>query len=107
MLDSGCVTHIGAVHGINVKILTGPDAGKIFLANTVETVQDIVMTSDLGSDTRAKRVIRFQDSRGLPQINSQATIEIDGQRWTAVLNPGDGYLTTDFELKQIVEGKDT
>lgn len=105
-LDAGCVTHIGAVHGLSIKILDGPDAGKTFWANVVETEQDIVLNSDLSEDRRAKRIIRFQDSKGVPNILNQGKVEIDGKQWTAVRNPGDGYLTTDFELKQIVQGKD-
>lgn len=101
MLDSGCVTHIGAVHGFAVKILTGPDAGKLFFANAVETESDFILDGEISSDRRGKKVIRFQDSQGVPKIPSQGKIEIDGKIWSAVVSPGDGYLTTDFELKEV------
>lgn len=99
MLDLGCVAHVDGIHGEQIAILSGSrDAGKAFTV-VRETETDVVLTSDLGEDRRSKRIIRFRDSKGIPEILSQTILQTeDGKQWRAVRNPLDGYLTTDFEL---------
>lgn len=107
MLASGCALHVEAIHGESILILDGPDAGKPFQA-VRETEQDMVINSDLGADPRAKRMLRFRDIIPLPRINSQTRIQTEDRKiWTAVRNPGDGFLTVDYELTEVVSGKDT
>jgi len=106
MLAGGCVRHIGAIHGEDIKIISGPMAGRTVFANVIENMQDAVLTTDLGEDRRGKRIIRFADGL-VPEVVSQMIIQkADGTKWKAVRAPQDGYLTTDFELLQGVPGKD-
>lgn len=109
LLSSGCGVHVEAIHGDVIRIISGADAGKSFFA-VLETESDFVLTTELGEDPRSKTVLRFRTDapQGLPNIGSQDVIETaDGQRWTAVRHPRDGYLTTDYELREIISGKDT
>ena len=107
MLASGCALHVEAIHGETILILTGPDAGKPFTA-VRETEQDMLLTTDIGADPRAKRMLRFRDIPVMPVITSQTRIKTeDGRIWTAVRNPNDGFLSTDYELTEVVSGKDT
>lgn len=107
MLASGCALHVEAIHGESILILDGIDAWKNFVA-VRETEQDMVINSDLGADPRAKRMLRFRDIIPLPRINSQTRIQTEDRKiWTAVRNPGDGFLTVDYELTEVVSGKDT
>lgn len=107
MLAGGCALHVEALHGDVILILDGPDAGKNFVA-VREIEQDMILNTDLGADPRAKRMLRFRDVIPLPRINSQTRIKTeDGKIWTAVRNPGDGFLTVDYELTEVVSGKDT
>jgi hypothetical protein len=104
MLAGGCASHVEAIHGELVKILTGPDAGKSFVC-VRENESDIILSEGLGEDARAKRVIRFRDGN-VPVVRNQEQVQTeDGQVWIAVRAPQDGYLSTDFELKK-VEGID-
>jgi hypothetical protein len=106
MLAGGCASHVEAVHGEPVTVLSGPDAGKTFTA-VRETEADLIVTTDLSEDPRAKNVIRFRDGN-VPRIIGQCVLKTsDGKKWHAVKAPQDGYLTTDFELREIVPGKDT
>lgn len=105
MLAGGCGLHIEAIHGELVLVVTGRDAGKRFSA-VRENASDVVLDENMGADVRAKRMIRFRDG-SVPQMNSQDILEtMDGKRWRTVKAPQDGYLTTDFELIEIVSGKD-
>lgn len=107
MLASGCALHVEAIHGELVIILTGPSAGQGFIA-VRETEQDMILNTDLGADPRAKRMLRFREGVPLPVINSQTRIQTEDRKiWSAVRNPEDGYLTVDYELTQVVQGKDT
>ena len=107
MLDSGCALHVEAAHSESIRILSGTDAGRTFYA-VKENETDMVLTTDLGADPRAKRMLRFRNSNAVPAIGSQASVETaDGKIWLAVRAPQDGYLTTDFELIEKVDGKDT
>lgn len=108
MLAGGCVKHIDAVHGEDVVILDGPDAGTTFRANIVEAGQDMILDTDLGQDPRGKRILRFAEEQPLPRIASQAQVKTaDGKKWTAVRQDFSGYLTRDFDLQEIVPEKDS
>jgi hypothetical protein len=105
MLADGCVSHVEAIHGEPIKILDGDDAGRTFIA-VKEIESDVVFDAILGEDRRAKRIIRFRDGN-VPRIGSQGTVQTeDGRRWTATKNNQDGFLTTDFVLKELVSGLD-
>lgn len=102
MLAGGCALHVEAVHGEPILILTGLDAGKTFTA-VRENESDMLLATDLGADTRAKRIMRFRDGQPVPRLGSQDTLKTeDGKKWTAVRRPDDGYLTTDFELIEVI-----
>lgn len=108
MLASGCVAHLAAIHGEVIEVLSGPDAGKFFTA-VRENESDLVLADDFGPgpDPRAHRIIRFADD-AVPRLASQCQIRTaDGKVWKLVAAPQSGYLTTDFELLEIVPGKDT
>lgn len=107
MLAGGCALHLEAVHGEAIVILTGRDAGKPFTAIR-ENETDMVLTSDLGVDPRAKRMLRFRNGTPVPNLAQQDRLQTeDGKIWTAVRRPDDAYLTTDFELIEVVQGLDT
>lgn len=106
MLAAGCALHVEAIHGEPILILDGTDAGKSFMG-VRETEQDMVINTDLGIDPRAKRMLRFREGMPLPVIAAQTRIKTeDGKIWTAVRNPGDGFLTVDYELIEFIS-KDT
>ena len=108
LLAAGAASHIEAVHGEPVFILSGPDAGKTFLA-VRENASDVVLDENLSPDPRAKRLIRFREGapQGVPRLSSQDRVQTcDGKQWYAVKYPQDGYLSSDFELVEIVNGKD-
>ena len=97
---------VESLHGETVLVLTGADAGKSFVC-VRETESDVTFNTDLGLDPRAKRIIRFRDGL-VPNLNSQDRIKTDdGKIWTTIRRPDAGYLTTDFELSEVVSGKDT
>ncbi len=105
MLASGVVPLVQNVHGETILVLSGADAGKSFQC-VRETEQDIILDAQLGEDRRAKHVIRFMYA--VPNLESQDVIQTDDQRkWHCVKSPQDGYLSTDFELKEIENGKDS
>lgn len=107
MLATGAALHIEAIHGEPILILDGPDAGKTFIA-VRETESDQVLTTDLGMDPRAKRIIRFREGVRLPVIKPQTRLQTEGGKiWTALQRPDDGFLTTDFELIEVVKNIDT
>lgn len=107
MLDSGCARHVEAAHGESILVLSGEEKDKAFVC-VRETESDVVLDAELGEDRRAKRIIRFRDSTGVPNLGEQDRIQTaDGKKWYAVRAPQDGYLTTDFELREIVDGIDT
>lgn len=104
MLARGCVRNIERVHGEQVKILSGLDAGKSFTA-VVEIEQDLVLGDDgLGNDPRAKVMCRFSVA---PNIDSQDVVQTaDGKKWNAIKRDFSDFLTTDFELMEIISAKD-
>jgi len=100
MLSEGCAIHIDAIHGELVFVLSGVDAGKTFIG-VRENSSDITLDSEMMTDVRAKRLIRFRD-RSVPRLAKNDIIKTeDGKRWHAIKSPQDGYLTTDFELVEI------
>jgi hypothetical protein len=106
LLADGCALHIESIHGEPIKILSGSDAGKPFVA-VRETESDEILASELGIDPRAKRILRFRAGQ-VPNLGSQDLIETDdGKKWKTIRRPDTGYLTVDFELVEIVAGKDT
>ena len=105
LLAGGCASHIEAVHGEPVLILSGPDAGRTFIG-VRENASDVVVDENLNPDPRAKRLIRFRDG-SVPKLSSQDIVQTaDGKKWYAVKYPQDGYLSSDFELVEIISGKD-
>ena len=99
LLARGCALHVERGHGETVTILTGLDAGKDFIA-VVETLQDFNLQEEVGgNDRRARRTIHFISA--VPRIGSQELIRTaDGKIWYAVANPLNGFLSTDFDLKE-------
>lgn len=105
MLASGAVPLIQNTHGETILVLSGADVGKTFPC-VRETEQDIILDAQLGEDRRAKRVVRFMYA--VPNLESQDIVQTDdGKKWHCVRSPQDGYLSTDFELKEIINGKDS
>lgn len=104
LLAAGAALHIEAVHGEPVRILGGTDAGQTFTA-VIEIQTDAILTGDLGEDPRGKTMIHFI---GNPVIGSQTVVQrADGTKWKAVREPQGNYLTNDYELIQVVPGKDS
>lgn len=102
---AGGVRLLDVVHGEVIKVLTGAATGTYTAIR--ETASDLVLMTELGQDPRAKRMLRFRDDGNVPALGSQDQIMTeDGKKWTAVRAPQDGYLTTDFELIELVKGKD-
>ena len=106
MLTGGAGVLIPSLHGETVTVLNGPDAGKTFTA-VVEIEHDQTLSADgMGMDRRAKRMIRFTVG-SVPRLKGKTQIQTsDGKQWWTVDDPQNGYLTTDFELQQIVPGID-
>lgn len=89
-----------SVHGEQVTVLTGLDAGKKFTA-IKENAPDVMLDSDMVVDPRAKRIIRFK-SGNVPRISDADVIQTsDGKLWRTVKYPQSGYLSEDFELVEI------
>ena len=107
MLSGGCVPHIERIHGEQIQVLSGPDAGKFFGA-TLESEADDILQSALGPDVRAKWFVRFDRAKTLPNLTSQDSIKDSaGKVWKVVqLKPG-SYLTLDYEIIEVVDGLDT
>ena len=88
--------------------MSGMDAGKTFLP-VRETEDDITVNMETGgTDQRSRRVLRFRTSGAVPRLSSQDVIKTaSGDLWRAIRAPRSGYLTTDFELIEIIARKDT
>lgn len=105
MLASGAVPLIQNVHGETILVLSGADAGKSFVC-VRESQPDIVLDAQLGEDIRCKNIIEFMYA--VPNLESQDVIQTDdGRKWHCIRSPQDKYLSTDFELKEIENGKDS
>lgn len=106
MLSGGAALSIEAVHGESVEILTGGDAGKKFIG-VVEIESDAVVSTDLGIDPRSRRVIRFRIGHA-PQPVQQGRIRTaDGRLWKITKSMQDSYLTSDYDMIEVVAGKDS
>ena len=100
LLDSGCALHVEAAHSESVRILDGPDAGKTAFA-VKENMEDLTLSIPGESDPRAKRILRFRNSSGVPAINDGGLVETDdGRKWTAIRAPQNDYLFTDFIIME-------
>lgn len=108
MLSGSCAPLLENVHGEQIKILTGKDAGKTFVAIN-EHEPDITLESDLIVDPRAKRMLRFRQVAGnVPQLTKLDKLQTaDGRKWTATVRPGAAYLFVDYELAEAAKGIDT
>lgn len=107
LLSVGCVQHVEFLHGEQVQILTGPDAGKFFGA-TLEAEPSAVLDAELGPDVRSKWVIHFDTTKLLPNLRSQDRLkDSNGKVWKVVTYQPGSYLTTDFEIIEVVPGVDT
>ncbi len=87
------------IHGEVVSVLSGSEAGKSFTC-IIETESDLNMDSELGQDNRGKRIARFRtppDHQNKPFVLQTD----DGRRWKATRQPGQAFLTTDFELVEM------
>ncbi len=107
LLAGGCAVQLEAIHGEPVTVLQGPDAGRTFIG-VVETESDLILATELGNDPRGKLMVRFRPEQ-TPRIQSQCQVTrlSDGKKYNAVRQDFSAFLTNDFELKEIVEGKDT
>lgn len=98
---------IESVHGETVTVLGGVDAGKVFTA-VQDLVEDFTLDELTGPDRRAKRVLRFRAGATAPTLASQDHIRTsNGRVWKAVKCPGNTFLTVDYELREVVAGKDS
>lgn len=105
LLNGGCALHVETIHGETITVLTGKLAGQNFTA-VRETDNDAILTSEVTIDPRAKRILRFRDANA-PALGAQDRLRTgDGKVWKAVRRPDSGYLTTDYELVEVVPGKD-
>jgi hypothetical protein len=106
LLAGGCAQHIAAIHGERIQVLEGTDAGKFFTA-VREIEPDNILMTELGPDARAKIWLRFIDGTQ-PQLGSQGKVKTDdGRKWNAVRRNEATFLTSDYELTEIVDGKDS
>lgn len=98
MLAGGCALHVEAIHGEQVEILDGTDAGKFFAA-VREVESDQILSTELGIDPRAKIFLRFI---GNPAIGMTGRVKTDdGSIWNAVRRPEGAFLTNDYELTEV------
>jgi hypothetical protein len=104
MLATGAALHVERLHGDAVQILEGPDAGKTFTA-VVEIEQDTIIDTELGQDPRPRRMLRFREGNA-PTITGPTRVRVNGQTYSINRVNGAAYLTTDFEMTEIVSGKD-
>lgn len=103
LLNSGCVELIENLHGETITVLTGLDAGRKFIA-VEETEPDVNLTSDLMTDPRGARYLRFKNTpSNVPRLTKLDTVQTpDGKKWKATLMPTSSYLTVDFKIVQTV-----
>jgi len=99
MLSVGCAAHVAAIHGESVTILDGSLAGKVFTAVRETDGDQIVNIGDV-SDRRGKRWFRFIGQ--IPTLTRGTVVKTaDGKRWSLMVAPQDGYLSTDYEAQEI------
>ncbi len=98
-----------SVHGEPVLILDGVDAGKTFIG-IMANEADVMLNSELLSDPRGRQMIRFTDRPGnVPSVNTKrlVKVQINGKKYAATKQDFSAYLSVDFELTEIVPGKDS
>lgn len=109
MLASSAMPNLDAVHSERVMVLDGVDAGKFFNGIT-DNVSDTILNSELLTDPRGRKMIRFTDKPGnVPSVNTKRLVKIlmDGKTYVATKQDFSAYLSVDFELTEIVAGKDS
>ena len=107
MLARGCALHIHRLHGEPVQILDGPNAGRPGYFAVIETMPDEILLTDLGTDPRAKIVMRFIDGTE-PPIAKTGKVKLgNGKVYQAVQRDEANFLTQDFWLTELVAGKDS
>lgn len=105
LLARGASANIEALHGERIDVLTGQDIGLSF-RGVVEIETDVRLGSDLSDDPRGKRVVRFRNG-SVPRLSAHDRIRTeDGKTWNAIKQNFGSFLTTEFELREIVAGKD-
>jgi hypothetical protein len=104
MLADGAALHVERLHGDTVQILEGTDAGRSFTA-VVEIEQDTIIDTELGQDPRPRRMLRFRGGN-VPTITGPTRVRVNGQIYSINRVNGAAFLTTDFEMTEIVAGKD-
>lgn len=106
LLTGGCAVHVERLHGETIRVLTGAEAGGVYVG-VRETETDLISSGEIGEDPRARRIIRFPVSR-YPVLASQDVVQTDdNKKWKAVKRPDSAFLSIDYELTEIVPGKDT
>ena len=100
LLAGGVLPGLAAVHGETVLVLTGMDANKPFTA-VIETENDVEIGADMGTNPRGRRMCRFFGTP--PRVSSQDQIKTsDGRKWNLTADKFSAYLTTDFEMTEIL-----
>ena len=105
LLAGGCMPNLESIHGERVQILDGVDAGKVMIGVATHEA-DVNVESEIMSDPRQKVMCRFTNRPGnVPSVNSKKLVKLktaDGKRWSATRQDFSSYLSTDFELVQII-----
>ena len=107
MLKSAAMPLLDNVHSEAVFILDGVDTGKVFYG-ILEHVPDIALESDIISDPRGKRMLRFTDRPGnVPSTNTSKMVKVKlgNKTYTATRQDFSAYLSVDFELVELPVGK--
>ena len=103
----GSLPLLDAVHGEPIFILSGADQGKTFTGRIIFEA-DFVLDDDLSRDNRGRRKLSFSDGMPTPRIRAvgEQIQQANGKKWRVVANPRSDYLDTDFELQELIPGKD-
>ena len=105
LLAGSLMPNLESVHGEPVKILDGVDAGKT-MVGVITHEPDVIVDSDLLADARQKVMCRFTNRPGnVPTVGTKRLVKIqtqDGKKWAATKQDFSAYLSTDFELVQLL-----
>ncbi len=105
LLARGALAHVHALHGERIEVITGEDAGAFF-TGVIEVESDGMLPTELMADPRGRRMLRFKNG-SVPRLKAHDRIKTDdGKTWTAIRQQFSAFLTTDFELREVVAGKD-
>jgi hypothetical protein len=100
MLGGAGLPCISSVHGEPILVLSGANANQTFRA-LVGIENDVLISSDLGENPRGQRMMRFVGA--VPVVNSQDQVQTaDGRKWTLTRDKFNAYLTTDFEMTEVL-----